>query len=199
MLELFKIAWRSPREAVHYVNKYSFKAYWVVLFLAGFGNLIFGMMDDNGHISTTNILIALVIAIPSLWLSAVVAGFFTHFIAKWLFKGTGTFKEMRKGYYVSFLPYVVAAPVALIYIVIEKTAAFDLTAVIVITSLLTIVLSIVALVLEVIVISEVEGLSIGRSIGVLVVLMILLFVIITLVVMAIIAVAAIVGMNIDGM
>lgn len=199
MLELFKIAWRNPREAVQYVNKHSFQAYWVVLFLAGFGNLIFSMMDDNGHISWLRIAIAVVIAIPSLWLSAVVAAFFTHFIAKFLFKGIGTFKQMRKGYYVSFLPYVVAAPVALIYIVIEKTAAFDLTAVIVITSLLTIVLSIVALVLEVIVISEVEGLSIGRSIGVLVVLMILLFVIITLVVMAIIAVAAIVGMNIDGM
>lgn len=198
MLELFKIAWRSPREAVHYVNKYSFKAYWVVLFLAGFGNLIFGMMDDNGHISTTNILIALVIAIPSLWLSAVVAGFFTHFIAKWLFKGTGTFKEMRKGYYVSFLPYVIAAPIALIYIIIEKTASFDLSGITLVISLIVIVLSIVTLVLEVIVISEVEGLSIGRSIGVLVVLIIALFIFIFTIIIAITAVLMIIGVSTNG-
>lgn len=193
MLELFKIAWRSPREAVRYVNKHSFKAYWLVLFLAGFGNLIFGMMDENGNIKSLDIVLALVLAIPSLWLSAVIVGFFTHLIAKWFFKGTGTFKEMRKGYYVSFLPYVIAAPVALIYIILEKTATFNLSGITIVVSLITVVLSIVAIVLEVIVISEVEQISIGRAIGTLVILLIFMFIFAFIIILLITAIVFAIG------
>lgn len=172
-LELFKLAWKSPREAVHYVNKNNFSKYWFVLFLAGFGNVIFSNIDDKTfEITWLQVLVSVILAIPSVWLGAIIAGFFTHFIAKWFFKGTGTFKEMRKGYYVSLLPYVIATPVALIYVILSKVAAFNLDYFVLFMSLLIVVIGIVTLVLEVIVISEVEKLSIGRSIGVIIVMII---------------------------
>ncbi|MBM7697766.1 YIP1 family protein [Kurthia huakuii] len=172
-LALFKLAWKNPRAAVHYVNENGFSKYWFVLFLAGFGNIVFsGINDETSEIGWTQVLIAVIAAIPSVWLGAIIAGFFTHLIAKWFFKGTGTFKEMRKGYYISLLPYVIAAPVALIYVVLSKVATFNLDYFVVFMGLLLMVIGIVTIVLEVIVISEVEKLSIGRSIGVMVIMII---------------------------
>jgi len=193
MFDLFKIAWKSPREAVHFVNDHSFSKYWFVMFLAGFGNLSYASIDpETGNLTTIGILMAIIFAIPSVWIGAVVAGFVTHIAAK-LFGGTGTFKAMRKGYYVSLLPYVLATPLAIIYFILINVTNSEINVYSMIMALLLFVIGIVTIVLEVIVISEVENISIGRAIGTMIVTIIFGFIIVMIIIVAIIAILAIGG------
>lgn len=190
--ELFKIAWKSPREAVQFILKNKFSAYWFVLFLAGFGNVLFGGYDADLKLSPWIFIVgALVLAIPAVVIGSFIAAFFLHFISKWFFGGQGTLKQMTKGMYVTFLPYVILVPFAIIQFIWGLVSDIH-PAVSIIFVLIAFAISIVGLVLEIIAISEVEKISIGRAIGAFIVQFIILIILVFIIVFIVTAIALVV-------
>ncbi len=186
--DLFKIAWKSPREAVQFILKNKFSAYWLVVLIAGVGNLLFGGYDLNEHVNPWLVLIGVVVlAIPTVIIGSFFASLFVHFIAKWFFGGQGTLMQMTKGMYITFLPFVILLPFAIIQFIWGLAGDMP-TAVNLIFALIALAVSIVSLVLEVIAIATVENISIGRAVGAFIIQFIILIILIFIIVFIVAAI-----------
>ena len=154
--------------------------------------MLFGGYDADLKLSPWIFIVgALVLAIPAVVIGSFIAAFFLHFISKWFFGGQGTLKQMTKGMYVTFLPYVILVPFAIIQFIWGLVSDIH-PAVSIIFVLIAFAISIVGLVLEIIAISEVEKISIGRAIGAFIVQFIILIILVFIIVFIVTAIALVV-------
>lgn len=194
-LNPFKTMWRQPRATIR--NLLLTKGFWTIVLLGFLGSWASTLFDKTGAATETdydsklinpnfvkpNILLEIIstaaLSILSILLGAAIIAFFYWLIGK-LFKGTGTFNDLYKGSILTTMPYAIALPFLLVWLLIAPNSFYeigDATSVIgsvfsIIVGVLMVIASIYAIVFTVVMISEVHQFSKWKAFGTLILPMI---------------------------
>lgn len=177
----FKTMWRQPRETIKYLLLN--KSFWYIAFLGFLGAWASALFERNDaanekdydgklinpeFVKPNAIIELLTTAISgaiTVLLGALILAFCYWLIGK-LFKGTGTFNDLYRGSILTTMPYIIALPIAIIWLVLTPNSFYgigDMSALGMVFSILAGVLmvisSIYAIVLTIVMISEVHQFS----------------------------------------
>lgn len=142
-MHIVRSIWTKPRAALREViNNNSFLLPFLILYLGSVGSGMFTLIDSQGmdfsSDFTTDVpmdtfeiplwisFIGVLVLSPIFYfIAATIYTFFTMLFGKWLFKGTGKYKDLLKVNATSYLPFAFAIPVLGIWLLVSPDSLVD--------------------------------------------------------------------------
>lgn len=144
-MNIFRTIWKNPRAVMREIlDNRSFLIPFVILYFGSVGVGLFSLYDSQGMDLSSEIytdmdmamepfeipiwfslIIAIVISPIFYFISNIIYSFFTMLFGKWLFKGTGTFKDLLKVNSAAYLPFTVVIPIVGVWLIISPDSFLD--------------------------------------------------------------------------
>lgn len=120
---------KHPVAAFQQLQQSRFSQYWFYVLLIGIGSIYLYLFQQQLSEETTlspivTLILAIIFAIPIIWLQSVIFAFFLNITAKWL-GGQSTVTSLRNALYISSAPYAAMVPVFIIWSFISPHTFFD--------------------------------------------------------------------------
>lgn len=147
-MHIFKTIWTQPRAVLRDIlNNNSLLVPLLLLYFGSVGMGLLSLADSQGMSFTSDLpadlqsdmameafeipvwfllMSALFIGPIFYFISTVIYSFFTKLFGKWLFKGTGTFKDLLKVNAAAYLPFILAIPVMGIWLLVSPDSLLDM-------------------------------------------------------------------------
>lgn len=193
-MNLFLSVWLHPKQAARFLINQKSVLYAMVLVVLGFmASALLGFQNTEMYPEIPYVWVVISVIILAPILGVIMYGIsvgVSFFIGK-LLGGVGTFSDVVKGLSASYIPFIVAGPIYIIWLLISPESFFlkevtDLMAII--GTVVTLVTSIWAVVITVGALAEAHSYSNGRAIITIIIPTILLFAALIAIIFFIIAV-----------